>query len=155
MISFRHKKVFRESINKIPRGCWEWVGHRFWSGYGRIYIKPKYRRAHRVSWEIKHGEIPKGMCVCHKCDNPACVRPSHLFLATHAENMIDKKNKNRAYRMKGVEHHQCKLTEKQVREIRKKYVPYKMSTNKLGKIYGVSKATIQAIISSKSWTHLV
>ena len=77
--------------------CWNWVGKGFYPGnYGSFYFKGKTRRAHRVSWILHNGEIPKGMCVCHHCDNPKCVRPDHLFLGTYKDNIWDAIKKGRS-----------------------------------------------------------
>ena len=70
-------------------GCWEWQGHRSSHGYGKIGCGGKDIGTHRVAWELAHGPIPAGMHVCHRCDNPPCVRPDHLFLGTHSDNMRD------------------------------------------------------------------
>jgi hypothetical protein len=79
-------------------GCWGWVGATYPGGYGMININGINYRAHRVAWTIKFGDIPDQMCVCHHCDNPKCVRPSHLWLGTQQENQEDKLRKGRQAR---------------------------------------------------------
>lgn len=73
-----------------------WKGSRSWSGYGRLSMDGHSLGAHRVSYELAHGAIPHGMLVCHRCDNPPCVRPDHLFLGTYLDNNRDKMLKGRA-----------------------------------------------------------
>lgn len=82
-------------------GCWNWAGLRNKFGYGRLTSSGKGARdlvAHRVSWEFHHGQIPNDLCVLHKCDNPPCVNPDHLFLGTKADNNADKVAKDRQAR---------------------------------------------------------
>lgn len=76
-------------------GCWEWTGVIQNEGYGRFWLKPKMITAHRFSYELHHGAIKCGALVLHRCDNPKCVRPDHLFLGTPADNMQDMLKKDR------------------------------------------------------------
>lgn len=76
--------------------CWNWTAYKNRDGYGNFALGVKKINAHKVSYIINYGSVQDGFCVCHTCDNPSCVNPNHLFLATHKENMLDKKIKGRA-----------------------------------------------------------
>ena len=76
-------------------GCWEWAGKRTSLGYGRLKVGPRYWYAHRRAWVLAKGPIPSGMRVCHRCDNPSCVRPDHLWLGTQTDNVRDMMTKGR------------------------------------------------------------
>jgi len=91
-----YKRLKARTIEKD--GCWEWTLHRNHSGYGLTHIGGKTRYAHRLMWEEVNGKIPEGMYVCHKCDNPSCINPDHLFLGTQLENMQDMVRKGRSAR---------------------------------------------------------
>lgn len=76
-------------------GCWCWTGRKSSKGYGKIVVNHKELRAHRVSYEVYVCEIPSGMMVCHRCDNPCCTNPDHLFLGTARDNSVDRVQKGR------------------------------------------------------------
>ena len=139
--------------------CWEWTANTLARGYGRICINNKMYLAHRVSWVIHNGAIPDhnsyhGICVCHTCDNPCCVNPAHLFLGTNKENLQDMQKKGRLVNHKGEKHGSHKLTEKEVIEIREKYIPYKYTQSKLAKEYGVTQVEIYYILKYITWKHI-
>ena len=90
-------KRFFDKVN-IPDNldnCWRWEGRKCTGGYGFFHLNGKERKAHRVSWELAYGPIPKDFYICHHCDNPSCVNLSHLFVGTHSENMFDSSRKKR------------------------------------------------------------
>lgn len=89
------KQKFDAHVRKTD-SCWLWDGPRFASGYGRASQGSRKRRAHRVAYELYVAPIPEGMHVLHRCDNPPCVNPDHLFLGTHLDNMKDMERKGRA-----------------------------------------------------------
>lgn len=86
---------FWPKVSRADVGCWEWTGSKDRDGYGRIRIGDRPVMAHRVSYEMHHGEIPDGAVVMHSCDNPACVRPTHLKIGSQADNITDRHLKGR------------------------------------------------------------
>jgi hypothetical protein len=135
-------------------GCLEWQRYRGKDGYGVIAAtgwKPATDLTHRVAWRLKNGQIPKGQCILHKCDNPSCCNTDHLFLGSHAENMRDMKIKQRAE--KGSEKHTSKLTEQKVLEIVSALKAGEMIKS-LAARYGVSTKAISSIKSGETWHHL-
>lgn len=126
--------------------CWEWTGSLRPNGYGQ-YGK-KRLKAHRVAWEITYGEMPKEF-VLHKCDNPKCVNPEHLFLGTQQTNMDDKVSKGR--QNKGETSYLHKLTDKEVVEIRYRYENEKITQRELGIEYGVTQSAISDVTRRKNW----
>lgn len=146
-----------------PTKCWEWRSYRTKAGYGQIWIYPKNQYAHRIAWELTHGPIPAGMSVCHRCDNPPCCNPAHLFVGTHQENMTDATTKGRMKPgavMPGIAHPISKLTDDDVRAIRRDYQPSPrqagpFTTRGLADRYGVAPSLIHRIATGKSWKHLL
>lgn len=138
-----------------PDACWTFTGNRNNKGYGMIGAKidGRWREvlAHRVSYEIHFGPIPEGSDVCHRCDNPPCPNPRHLFLGTHQDNMTDAVNKGR---MSHGEHRpNAKLTEAQVLEIRQQYAQG-VAPLTLSRKYGVHTGTIWPILKRETWKHI-
>ena len=133
-------------------GCWEWNGSSDAKGYGRINIGNKPMLVHRTSWEVFRGPIPNGMYVLHRCDNPRCIRPEHLFLGDQQMNMDDKaaKKRHRYGVSRGSDHGCSKLTEKQVREIRASSGPSRI----VAENYGISGRQVRDIRTLKSWKHV-
>lgn len=86
---------FWKYVKKTPT-CWIWIGKRHRQGYGELWVKETMRLTHRLSWEIHYSKIPKGKHVLHKCDNPPCVNPDHLYLGDHYMNMKDMWDRGRA-----------------------------------------------------------
>lgn len=132
-------------------GCWLWIGSVNIHGYGQIHRNGLPARAHRVSWELYRGPIPKGLCVCHHCDTPPCVNPQHLFLGTLSDNTLDMYTKGRGHLPSGVGslNGRAKLTPEQVIEIRA-LAPI-VSQRRLAARYGVARTTIQWIQNGTNW----
>jgi hypothetical protein len=91
------KKFALKSKGRNDAGCWIWTGGLDKDGYGSLRDGQKMKRAHRVSWEIHFGQIPEGMAILHKCNNPACVNPDHLKIGDHTDNMEDRKKNGRPW----------------------------------------------------------
>lgn len=149
----RKKKPIKERIESMVDkcgGCWNWKGHKSLFGYGQIKINGSQQMAHRVTYELYVGRIPKGLCVLHKCDNPSCCNPDHLFLGTMKDNVIDCMKKGRRSNRKGENNNNAKLTEIQVKEIRRKHESGARGVE-LAREYNVSKQTISSVVCRIAW----
>jgi len=131
--------------------CWEWRAGKNKHGYGKIKIRGIMKNdilAHRVSYTITKGEIPKGLFICHKCDNPPCVNPSHLFLGTPKDNSDDMINKRRDRKASGrIQIGHAKITQELANQIRAE----NLTGMELSRKYGLSKSTISGIKNRKTW----
>lgn len=154
---------FQERTNKdgsIPEhcpelgNCWIWKGAKN-GQYGLITLNKKSILAHRQSYLFNIGEIPEGILVCHKCDNPGCVRPDHLFLGTNTDNIRDASKKGRMKR--GESNHRSNLTEEHVRII-KIFPTYQdkinLSLRQFSYLIRVDPASVSKIIKGKIWKHV-
>ena len=136
--------------SKVDRSgdCWLWKASRTADGYGVIRWAGKSRKAHRVAWVIAAGEIPAGKLVLHRCDVPGCVRPSHLFLGTDADNARDRTEKGRG--AKGERMGRAKLTWREVDAIRIRVAAGEMQKT-LAAEFDVATSTIARIITRERW----
>jgi hypothetical protein len=146
---------------KVQRGegeddCWVWKSAFTDRGYGAFHIEGKPIRAHRASWLLTYGHIPDNLLVLHRCDNPACVRPSHLFLGTHWDNVHDCEAKGRrGYdRIRGSYSTTAILTEQEVAEIRRRYLEGDITQKELAELYRVSDTAIWQIVHHRTWKHV-
>ena len=140
---------FEERYEKLENGCWEWMWGKNTSGYG-AYAALGQKAAHRVAWVRAFGAIPTGLHVLHRCDNPACVNPDHLFLGTHQDNMADLRVKGRAYAAKGEANMSAKLTRTQVLQI----MADPRTCTEIAAEYGINATSVDNIRNGKTWSHL-
>jgi DNA-binding XRE family transcriptional regulator len=144
---------FNSKIKVVVDSCHTWQGSHFKvTGYGAFWLKGQNRGAHRIAWEIVKGKIPRGLHLCHSCDNRGCVNPEHMFLGSHQDNVADMVAKARhAF---GERQTNSKLTDAQVLEIRQVYARGGISQTELGKSYGVGHTTISYVVNKRAWRHL-
>lgn len=127
--------------------CWEWDGRRDETGYGVLSLGKRNYRATRLSLAIAGTEVPQHLLVCHRCDNPPCVNPAHLFLGASADNAADRIAKGRRLQRKGELNPRAKLTAALVAEIRTS----PLSARRLAKSLGVGRTTIRDARSGRRW----
>lgn len=156
---------FWEYVDKAG-DCWVWTGTRDANGYGRVSavrygFSAGPKLAHRIAWFLTHGSLDPNACVLHRCDNPPCVRPEHLFLGTKADNTADMIAKGRGSagarpwesRTHGTRNANAKLTEELVVELRKRAAGGERFQD-LAVDYGISESRANAIINGTGWRHV-
>lgn len=133
-----------------PFDCWDWTGTKDDDGYGHLKMSGSSpEAAHRLSYRFAHGAIPEGLFVCHRCDNPSCVNPAHLFAATHRDNMADMRAKGRQATGMSVAH--PKLTTEQARDIRRIYATTGRSQRDIAAEFGVHQMTVSRVVRREVW----
>jgi hypothetical protein len=147
------KPVVRETAVPVIGPCLEWQRCRNPKGYGRINVDGKILLAHRLAWQVFEGEIPKGMHVLHRCDNPACCNPAHLFLGTAKDNMRDRDEKGRREPPKGSKHGRAKLNETDIPGIFRLRREGR-SQREIAGVFGVTHQLIALVLRRKRWKHV-
>lgn len=137
--SLAERVAFKTDSSGGPDSCWPWTGTKNRYGYGRFRADGREMNAHRAAWIAERGQIGEGLVVCHRCDNPACCNPTHLFLGTVADNNADMTAKRRNRR--GERHQNAKLTDAQVIAARGD----RRSGRAVAREYGVAPETIYKI----------
>ena len=159
---YRHKSHFESLLLSLvsidpTTGCWEWNGTKNSNGYGQVYFNGKGCPATRMAAAIwKYFPLIPYLEVCHSCDNPPCINPDHLFIATHAKNMRDCRTKGRMHIVvppNGERNHLSKLKDADIPTIRKRHIDGD-SYYSIGKDYGIGTDNIRLICQKKTWKHI-
>jgi len=151
------EKIINRSYPEPNTGCWLWGDSLNAFGYGILKASKIHKNmvtAHRVSYWVNKNPFDLSMHVLHKCDNPCCVNPDHLYLGTHQDNMNDRTKRNRTNRIapKGSKCGASKLTEKDIKSIRIMACAFNQS--QIADTYNVSQTTIHYILTRKTWKHI-
>ena len=146
--SLRQRLEHYTDRNGGPDACWTWMASSTNEGYGKIFFERRLHLAHRKWWEVTNGPIPVGMYLCHKCDNPICVNPNHMFVGTPADNARDMIRKQRG--AQGEKQHMAKLTAERVMAIRNDPRPQAA----IASDYGITQSNVSCIRRGLTWGHV-
>ncbi len=135
-------------------GCWIWIGRFDNNGYGRLSHREKYQVAHRYSFALFNGDFDVKEWVLHKCDNPFCVNPDHLYLGDAKQNMIDRDTRGRQKTQRGSAHKLAKISEADAIQIRALHNSKTYPTRKLARDFGISQCTVMKILKRVAWNHV-
>ena len=160
-LNYKNIILTKEIINKIKNNtkkekCWLYLGHKDKDGYPRMKINKKLCRISRIVYEMNYGSFDQSLMVCHKCDNPSCINPKHLFLGTAKDNKQDCIRKKRLNPPRGINHWHAKFKDDDIRYIRKNYIKGHSIYNLdfFAKKYNVCMRNICFIIQNKTWRHV-
>lgn len=150
-----NKVEFFSALRVTDSGCHEWTRAKNSRGYGYLRFDGRDVRAHRLAFEFAFGNFAErlGLFVLHKCDNPACCNPEHLFAGTHVENMRDMRSKGRSLNQSGSRNHYARLTEdavKRIREMRSSGSPVALIAGH----FNVHQTTVSKVITRATWRHI-
>ena len=147
-------RLWGRVVRRSPDECWPWSGRKHSFGYGMISVNQHLMTSSRLAWILTNGTIATEMQVCHRCDNPPCCNPAHLFLGTRPENNRDCAQKGRTAHGEG--HGIAKLTDDAVRTIRAELLPgdKRCGYNALARRFGVCFATIKQAARNETWRHV-
>ena len=145
-----NSSLVESSVNALSTPCWLWLGAKDRTGYGTVYVEGKNHKVHRLVWQMKHGTIPCGMLVCHRCDVRNCANPTHLFLGSQSDNMRDMYDKNRQPCKMGESNGNSKLTSSEVQGI-KSLRENGTTLRELSSIFGVCMSTISRVCIGVTW----
>jgi len=144
-------RFFKKVLIAPFHECWEWLAYKSWDGYGYFNSGKRNELAHRFSYRMFIGEIPISLCVLHKCDNPSCVNPEHLFIGTNDDNVKDKVQKTR--QACGERMNRGSATAEDVAEIRRMHASG-IRQSCICRLFKISSGSVSKIINGKSWKHI-
>ena len=149
-------KRFWDKVQKTKKDkCWIWLACKDKNGYGQFYLNGKSEKSHRVSYMLANRcSILKNFNILHKCDNPCCVNPKHLFLGTQKDNVKDMIHKGRRSDTKGNANGHAKINDQDVIEIKRLFHEDKLNQTQISQLYPINNRMISRIITGQAWSHI-